>query len=115
MCRCGCPHLIGQCGDECGLAPQLVQQITQMVAAGQQEDQVYAAFEAEYGASVLAVPKAEGFNLLAWIVPFAVLLAGIVVIVVVVRNLRPDETLDEREGKSGQIDEKNNPARQLHP
>jgi len=106
MCQCGCPHLIGQCGDECGLAPQLVQQITQMVAAGQQEDQVYATFEAEYGASVLAVPKAEGFNLLAWIVPFAVLLAGIVVIVVVVRNLRPGEIPGEMERKSVQIDEK---------
>ena len=106
MCRCGCPHLIGQCGDECGLAPQLIQKITEMVAAGQQEGQVYSAFETEFGASVLAVPKAEGFNLLAWILPFAVLLAGVVVIFVTVRKLRPDETLDEMEGKSGQIDEK---------
>ncbi len=106
MCRCGCPHLIGVCGDECGLAPELIQKITEMVAAGQQEGQVYSAFETEFGASVLAVPKAEGFNLLAWILPFAGLLAGIVVIVVVVRNLRPGEIPGERERKSVQIDEK---------
>ena len=106
MCRCGCPHLIGQCGDECGLAPQLIQKITQMVAAGQQDDEVYSAFEAEFGLSVLAMPKAEGFNLLAWILPFAGLLAGIVVIVVVVRNLKPGEIPGERERKSVQIDEK---------
>ena len=67
MCTCGCPHLIGQCGDECGVAPQLINEISALVDRGSTEDEVYAAFEAKYGLVVLAVPRMEGFNMLLWI------------------------------------------------
>ena len=104
MCTCGCPHLIGQCGDECGVAPQLVSKIEQMMASGQKEDEIYLAFEEEFGASVLAVPKPEGFNLLAWILPFAGLLAGAILIFVVIKKLKPNEIPGAGEKKNVQID-----------
>lgn len=88
MCTCGCPHQIRACGDECGIAPQLVAEIKTMLKEGKTEQQVYAAFEKEYGPAVLAAPKAEGFDLLAWVLPFVGLGLGLVVVFVAVKKLR---------------------------
>ena len=95
MCTCSCPHIVKHCGDECGVAPQLIQRITGLVASGKTEDQVYEIFEASFGPSVHAVPKPEGFNLLAWILPCVALCIGIVVVIVVFKKLNkiPDKSL----------------------
>ena len=106
MCTCGCPHIIGQCGDECSVAPQLVHEITELVTAGNTEEEVYKIFEDKYGLRVLAVPKAEGFNLLAWVMPFVGLLAGMVVVFIAVKRLKPDESSQETEKVRPEIDEK---------
>ncbi|MDA2930771.1 cytochrome c-type biogenesis protein CcmH, partial [Acidobacteria bacterium AH-259-O06] len=106
MCSCGCPHIIKQCGDECGLAPELVQEITRLVAAGKTQQEVYANFEAKYGPSVRAVPTAEGFNLLVWIVPFVGLFVGVLVVIMVVKKLKPDRTAEEIQQVPPKIDKK---------
>ncbi len=106
MCTCGCPHIIGQCGDECSVAPQLVHEITELVTAGNTEEEVYKIFEDKYGLRVLAVPKAEGFNLLAWVMPFVGLLAGMVVVFFVAKRLKPDESSQGTAGAPPEIDEK---------
>ena len=98
MCTCGCPHLIGQCGDECGVAPQLIHEISNLVSEGNTEEEVYAAFEAKYGLAVLAVPKAEGFNALLWILPFLGMFVGAVIVFVVYNGLKPSST-DPEDGK----------------
>lgn len=95
MCKCSCPHIIRNCGDECGVAPQLVREITELVSSGKTETDVYEIFEEKFGPSVHAVPKAEGFNLLAWVLPFAGLAAGAVVVMFVFRNLKPEVSSDE--------------------
>jgi cytochrome c-type biogenesis protein CcmH len=97
MCICGCPHIIHQCGNECSVAPQLEKEITELVISGKTEEEVYAIFEASYGMRVLAVPRAEGFNLLAWVIPFVWLLAGAVFIFVVINRLKPDDSNQKAE------------------
>ena len=97
MCTCGCPHIIHQCGDECSVAPQLEKEITELVISGRTEEEVYAIFEASYGMRVLAVPRAEGFNLLAWVMPFVGLLAGAVFIFIVISRLKPDDSNQKAE------------------
>ncbi len=104
MCTCGCPHLIGQCGDECGVAPQLIHEISDLVSQGKTEEEVYSEFEAKYGLAVLAVPKAEGFNMLLWILPFLGILVGVVVVFVVVSRLKPSDTGHEDPRDSAGID-----------
>ena len=106
MCTCGCPHIIGQCGDECSVAPQLVHEISELVSAGNTEEDVYKVFEDKYGLRVRAVPKAEGFNLLVWVMPFVGLLAGVVVIFFVINRLKPDDSNQETERVHPEIDEK---------
>ncbi len=105
MCTCGCPHIIGHCGDECSVAPQLVHEISELVTAGNTEEEVYKIFEDQYGLRVRAVPKAEGFNLLVWVMPFVGLLAGVVVILFVINRLKPDDSNQETERVSP-VDEK---------
>ena len=106
MCTCGCPHIIGHCGDECSVAPQLVHEISQLVTAGNTEEEVYEIFEEKYGLRVRAVPKAEGFNLLVWVMPFVGLLAGVVVIFFVINRLKPDDLNQETERVHLEIDER---------
>ena len=104
MCTCGCPHLIGQCGDECGVAPQLIHEISNLLSQGNTEEEVYVAFEAKYGLAVLAVPKAEGFNMLLWILPFLGIFAGSVIVFVVFNRLKPGKTDHEDRKESAEID-----------
>jgi len=46
------------------------------VDAGLADKQVYAQFINKYGPTVMAAPVFQGFNILAWIMPAAVLLLG---------------------------------------
>ena len=38
--------------------------------------QIIAIFRAQYGEKVLSAPTTQGFNLLAWVMPFAAIVAG---------------------------------------
>ena len=106
MCTCGCPHIIHQCGNECSVAPQLEKEITELVISGRTEEEVYAIFEASYGMRVLAVPRAEGFNLLAWVMPFVGLLAGAVFIFMVINRLKPDDSNQKAEQALPEVSER---------
>ncbi len=88
-CVCDtCPHVVvARCG--CGQAAKMNQEIKALVAGGKTEQQVYAIFEQNYGAGVRGAPRAEGFNLLAWAMPFAGLILGLAVVIAVVRRLKP--------------------------
>jgi cytochrome c-type biogenesis protein CcmH len=51
--------------------------IRTLVARGETKNQIKAALVAQYGPGVLALPKAHGFNLTIYVLPPAVLLAGL--------------------------------------
>lgn len=50
--------------------------IRRMIAEGKTGDQIKDALVAEYGPQVLALPKDEGFNALAYIVPLLIFILG---------------------------------------
>ena len=57
-------------------APQAIQErefIRERIAEGMTKEQIKDALVAEFGPEVLAVPEAEGFDLVAWLVPGAVI------------------------------------------
>jgi cytochrome c-type biogenesis protein CcmH len=77
MCQCGCAQLLGEC-DHLGCPsrdPEMAE-LRAAIAAGKSDQQIFDQFTAKYGAVVLAAPTMHGFNLVAWIAPFAVLAAG---------------------------------------
>lgn len=74
MCQCGCTMVLSTC--DCGTADQMRGEIRSMLDQGQTKDDIVNYYVGKYGDKVLAAPKAEGFNLSAYITPFAVILAG---------------------------------------
>ncbi len=50
--------------------------IEQKLAQGQSEEEIIQFFVAQYGEQVMASPPKRGFNLVAWILPFAAILGG---------------------------------------
>lgn len=89
-CRCGCNQNLTACNHHpCGSADPMREQIRASIDAGKNEEAIIQAFVQQNGAVILAAPPAQGFNLAAWIMPFAALLLGGVVIFRVVRRWRP--------------------------
>jgi cytochrome c-type biogenesis protein CcmH/NrfF len=85
MCYCGCADLtVRVC--TCGTAAGMRQEIAGRLGRGETVDQVLAAFVARHGEQILAAPTMAGFNLLAWITPFAAILAAGAVLVVLARR-----------------------------
>lgn len=78
---------------QCEFAVPIRVQIDKMIARGMTRPQIIAWFRTTYGEKVLSAPTTEGFNLLAWIMPFAVLLAGGVGIVFVFGRWRSSAPL----------------------
>ena len=52
-----------------------------MIAKGMSRQRIIAVFRGQYGEKILSAPTVEGFNLLAWIIPFAAVFAGCFLIV----------------------------------
>jgi cytochrome c-type biogenesis protein CcmH len=85
MCYCGCSDLtVRTC--TCGTAEGIRGEIAERLGKGETADQVLAAFVAQYGEKILSAPTTRGFNLVAWVAPFAVILAAAAALVVVVRR-----------------------------
>jgi cytochrome c-type biogenesis protein CcmH len=55
---------------------------------GKSDDQIIASFVEKYGSTVLAAPPVSGFNLTAWIMPFAALAIGGLAAVYFLRRFR---------------------------
>lgn len=69
------------------------QEVSDLLAEGYTAEQILAYFEAAYGQFVLLQPKAEGFTLLVWVAPGALLLLGVGFLFVYLR--RPEEAAVE--------------------
>jgi hypothetical protein len=87
MCQCGCAQLLGEC-DHYG-CPDRDTELTALsagIAGGQSDQQILDAFVAKYGAIVLAAPTDHGFDLVAWIAPFAVFAAALLGTILLIRR-----------------------------
>ncbi len=85
MCYCGCSDLtVRVC--TCGTADAVRQEIADHLTRGETTDQVVAAFVAQYGAQIRSAPTKTGFDLIAWITPFAALILAGGALVAVVRR-----------------------------
>jgi cytochrome c-type biogenesis protein CcmH len=61
--------------------------IRQKLAAGEKPEQIINYFQATYGDRVLQEPPRGGFTVLVWILPFVGLVAGVAILVVVLRRM----------------------------
>ena len=76
-CQCGCGLTVANCNHpDCSFSIPIKKDIAAMLARGMSPAQILALYRAKYGEKILSAPTTEGFNLLAWLTPFAVLLLG---------------------------------------
>ncbi len=77
ICQCGCTLVLANCThSECMSRDTMTTLIEQGLAQGQSEAEIIQSFVDQYGEQVLASPPKRGFNLTAWILPFAAILGG---------------------------------------
>jgi cytochrome c-type biogenesis protein CcmH len=87
MCTCGCSQMLGECNHVgCPESDRMRGELRDDIASNMGDKEILTAFSTKYGVTVLAAPTTHGFNLVAWIAPFAVLLAATFGVVLLVRH-----------------------------
>ncbi len=105
-CQCGCGLTVHSCNHTtCSFAIPVRNEIADALAAGTPGEEIIASYVDKYGEKILSSPTPEGFNLLAWFMPYAALIVGGILIVVVIRRWqRPSEAAGtEPPGSSRQL------------
>lgn len=81
-CQCGCGLTVANCNHPtCSFSVPVREQIESMIGKGQSGAQIIAFYRRKYGEKVLSAPTTEGFNIVAWVMPFLVVVLGGAVIV----------------------------------
>ena len=87
MCTCGCAEILGECNHVgCPNSTGELKELRAAIEDGKNDQQILDIFQAKYGAVVLAAPTAKGFDLVAWIAPFAVFAAAMLGTVLLIRR-----------------------------
>jgi cytochrome c-type biogenesis protein CcmH/NrfF len=83
-CKCGaCNNTVATCQMlECHYSLPARERIAEMQKAGADDKTIVDAFVKEGGLAALAAPPTEGFNLLAWVMPFIAISFGLVAIAI---------------------------------
>ena len=91
-CQCGCKDSVATCSMlECGFSKPAKERLAKMQAVGMSDQQIIDAFVRDYGAGIyLAPPSAYG-----WIVPYASVGFGLVVICLFMKKYRKPRPLAE--------------------
>ncbi|HJU28998.1 MAG TPA: cytochrome c-type biogenesis protein CcmH [Candidatus Binataceae bacterium] len=88
-CQCGCGLTVANCNHpQCEFSVPVREQIAAMIGRGMAGPEIIAYFRHKYGEKILSSPTTQGFNLLAWVMPFAALIGGGAIIVVAVSRWR---------------------------
>lgn len=87
MCSCGCGQVLGECNHVgCPDSPVQLSELRTAMNTSMTDQQILDSFAAKYGATVLAAPRTQGFDLVAWIAPLAVFLAALLGTILLVRH-----------------------------
>jgi cytochrome c-type biogenesis protein CcmH len=88
-CQCGCGLTVHSCNHvQCPSGIPLKEEIAGQLAAGKTGTEVLTYFSTKYGEKILSSPTTTGFNLVAWITPFAAVFVATAVVVIVSRRWR---------------------------
>jgi len=116
ICPCSCGEVLSGCTCDTGKAMQAT--VENGIKAGKSKKAIVGALVAQYGEVIRGAPKAEGFNLIVWVAPFAATLLGFAIAFWILRrwvsrrralvaaggSVRPDGTLPFPSGRSPEGD-----------
>ncbi|UCG39115.1 MAG: cytochrome c-type biogenesis protein CcmH [bacterium] len=100
MCDCGCGDVLVNC--TCDRSEEMRAIINGMIRQGKSRTEILGIFVSQFGEVILASPRKEGFNLLAYGAPMAALAVGSVVAVSLARRWRSSRREEEEEEKGAQ-------------
>jgi cytochrome c-type biogenesis protein CcmH len=76
-CQCGCGLTVANCNmPTCSFSVPMRAEIDSMIGKGMSGGQITAFYRHKFGEKVLSAPTTEGFNLLAWTMPFIAIVIG---------------------------------------
>jgi cytochrome c-type biogenesis protein CcmH len=118
-CQCGCGLTVANCNHpNCSFSVPMREHIDTMLAHGMGRAEIIAYFRKQYGEKILSAPTTQGFNLLAWTMPFAALLVGGGLVVLMMGRWRggppstpqtPQSAADSSSGNSDNSGKPNEP------
>ena len=86
MCTCGCAEILLECNHVgCTSSTAEIADLHAQMDAGASDTEIFKFFTVKYGPTVLAEPVRGGFDDVAWIGPFAFLLLGIALVLLLLR------------------------------
>jgi cytochrome c-type biogenesis protein CcmH/NrfF len=89
MCVCGCNQILLECNHVgCAYSERMRSELIAAVDRGDNDDLTLQGFVQKYGTTVMAAPTKTGFNRVAWIMPYLVLVLGLVMVTLIVRAWR---------------------------
>ena len=89
MCVCSCGQVLLECNHVgCQYSDRMRMELGAAIDRGDNDDLTLQSFVQKYGPTVVAAPSTSGFGRVAWIMPFAALLAGMAGLVWIVRAWR---------------------------
>jgi len=89
MCVCGCNQILLECNHVgCAYSERMRGELVAAVDRGDNDDLTLQGFVQKYGTTVMAAPTKTGFNRVAWIMPYLVLVLGLVTVSMIVRIWR---------------------------
>ena len=89
MCICGCSEILIECNHiGCPDSDRMLGELRAAIANGDSENAILTAFQDKYGPTALAAPMLTKFNILAWVVPPALLVLGLAGTWLLVRKWR---------------------------
>lgn len=89
MCVCSCGQVLLECNHVgCQYSDRMRMELAAALDRGDNDDLTLQSFVQKYGPTVVAAPSTSGFGRVAWIMPFAALLAGMAGLVWIVRSWR---------------------------
>ena len=116
MCICGCGQVLLECNHVgCPDSDAMRNELSAAIARGDNDSLILQAFVQKYGPTVLAAPTTKGFDRTAWIMPFAALVLGFGIVVLVVHawKNRPEPVLADgvRPASGAELDQFREQAR----
>jgi cytochrome c-type biogenesis protein CcmH/NrfF len=89
MCVCGCNQILLECNHVgCAYSDRMRAELIAAVDRGDNDDLTLQGFVQKYGTTVMAAPTKTGFNRVAWIMPYLVLVLGLATVTLIVRAWR---------------------------
>ena len=84
ICPCSCGEILSGCICETGVAMNAY--VAKELKAGKTKEVIEASLVTKYGEVILGAPKAKGFNLLVWVLPFLATAIGLSTAWVILRR-----------------------------